>query len=142
MARHGLPPDVDLAWVDPTDAARLIATPPSADATLLFITFERDWLRRYRLDILIDGQRAGQLLPGSGMLLTLRPGARTLQVFLDRPRTAVSEMINSIPGDYAGLAVRNRGSRAIELEVRRIPGAGAPSLGKHMRLVRAITPNA
>lgn len=139
--RHALPPDTELAWVDPGDAARSLAIPPPPNATLLFVAFERDWLRRYRLDVLIDGQHAGQLLPGTGMLLTLRPGARTLQVFLDRPRTAVSELINSIPGGYAGFTVRNRGSRMIELEIRRVPGGGAPALGKHMRLVRPATPD-
>lgn len=140
--RHALPPDIDLARVDPSDAAPLLASPPPPDATLLFVAFERDWPRRYRLDILIDGQRAGQLLPGTAMLLTLRPGLRTMQVYLDRPRTAVSELVNSIPGGYAGFSVRNRGSRAIELEIHRIPGDGASRLGKHMRLVRPVAPRA
>lgn len=134
--RRALPPDIDLEWIEPGEAARLLAKPPPADATLLLVAFERDWPRRYRLDLMIDGQRAGQLPPGTAMLLTLRPGARTLQVFLDRPRTTVSEMVNSIPAGYAGYTVRNHGSRAIELEIRRIPGGGRPVLGKHMRLVR------
>ena len=138
--RRALPPDIDLTWIDPGEAQRLLAAPPPPDATKLFVTFERDWPRRYRLDILIDGQAVGQLLPGTGMVLKLQPGMRTMQVYLDRPFTAVSEVINSIPGGFAGFAVRNRGSRAIELEIRRMAGVGAPLLEKHMRLVRPTLP--
>ncbi len=140
--RRALPPDLELLWIDRAEALRLLAAPPPPDATRLFITFERDWPRRYRLDVLIDGERAGQLLPGTAMLLTLPLGLRTLQAFLDRPRTAVSETINSIPGGQAGFAVRNRGSRAIELEIHRIPGGGAPMLGKEVRLVRPLAATA
>ena len=134
--RRALPPDVELTWINPSDAARLLAEPAPPDATRVFIVFERDWLRRYRLDVLVDGQHAGQLPPGTGMLLKLQPGPHTLQVFLDRPRTATTELINSIPGGDARYTVRNHGSRTIDLELRRIPGDGPLLLKKGMRLVQ------
>ena len=134
--RRALPPDLDLEWVAPDEAARLLAAPPLAEATRLFVSFERDWLRRARLDLLVDGERVGQLPPGTAMLVPLPLGLRSVQAFLDRPRTAVSELVNAIPGGSASYSVRNRGSRAIELEFRRVAGGGPPVLGRHMRLVR------
>ena len=134
--RRGLPPDLDLDWVAPDEAAHLLAAPPPPDATRLFVAFERDWPRRARLDLLVDGERVGQLPPGTAMLVSLPLGLRTVQVFLDRPRTAMSELVNAIPGGSASYSVRNRGSRTIQLEFRRVAGGGPPVLGRHMRLVR------
>ena len=134
--RRALPPDLDLDWVAPDEAAHLLAAPPPPDATRLFVSFEHDGLRRARLDLLVAGQRVGQLPPGTAMLVSLPPGLQTVEVYLDRPRTAVSELVNAIPGGIASYTVRNRGSRAIELEFRRVPGGEPPLLERHMRLVR------
>ena len=134
--RRKLPPDLDLEWVAPAEAVRLLAAPPPPDATMVFVSFKHDWLCRARLDLLVEGQRVGQLPAGTAMLVSLSPGLQTVQAFLDRPRTTVSELVNAIPGGTANYCVRNRGSRAIELEFRRVPDSEPPVLGRHMRLVR------
>ncbi len=139
--RRRLPPDIDLHWLDPAEAARLVEAGAPPDRTVLYVEFERDWMRRYRLDVLVDGERVGQLPPGTGFLLTLQPGPHTVMAYLDRPRSAVTETVNSIPGGYAGFTVRNAGTRAIELSVRRDP-ASRLVLGKTVRLVRPAVPEA
>ena len=70
------------------------------------------------------------------MPVSLPPGLQTAEVFLDRPRTAMSELVNAIPGGIASYSVRNRGSCASEIEFRRVPGGEPPVLERHMRLVR------
>ena len=139
--RRHLPPDVELHWIDPAEAQRLADAGPPADRTMLHVTFARDLWRRYRLDVLIDGVRVGQLRPGTGFLLPLRPGLRVMSAYLDRPASTVQETINSIPGGYAGYVVRNTGSRAIELSVRR-DSALRPVIPKDVRLVRPAVPEA
>ena len=120
--RRALPPDLDLGWVAP-------------DATVLFVASERDRLRRARLDLVVDGRRVGQLPPGTAMLVPVQPGLRSVQVFLDRLRTAVSDRVNAVPGG-ASHSVRNRDSRPVELEFRRVLGGGRPVLRRHMHWVR------
>ncbi len=117
--RRHLPPDLDLRWIGKAEAERLSTAGPPPDMTLLHVRFEREWMRRYRLDVLVDGQRVAQLPPGAAFLLPLRPGRHEVAVYLDRPVSTVTEVVNSIPGASAGYSVRNRGSRAIELEIRR-----------------------
>ena len=117
--RRHLPPDLDLQWISPTEAECLRAAEPPPDRSLLHVRFEADWMRRYRLDVLVDGQRVAQLPPGTAVLLPLTPGEHHVAVFLDRPVSTVTETVNGIPGTSAGYRVRNRGSRAIELEIRR-----------------------
>ncbi len=117
--RRRLPPDLVLRWIGPADAARLRAAAPPPDRTVLHVRFEPDWMRRYRLDVLVDGQRVAQLPPGAAFMLPLRPGEHQVTMFLDNPRSVVRETVNSIPGAFTGFRVRNRGSRAVELEIRR-----------------------
>ena len=117
--RRHLPPDLDLQWIGSGEAERLRAAPPPPDRALLHVRFERDWMRRYRLDVLVDGQRVAQLPPGTAFLLPLRPGEHHIEIYLDRPVSTVKETVNGVPGTSSGYCVRNRGSRTIELEIRR-----------------------
>ena len=94
-------------------------------------------MRHYRLDVLVDGQRVAQLPPGAAVFLPLKPGEHHVAVFLDRPVSMVTETVNSVPGTSAGYSVRNRGSRAIELEIRR-----ETTLPVDARLVRPALPEA
>ena len=117
--RRHLPPDLDLQWVAPAEAECLRAAGPPPDRSLLHVRFEPDWMRRYRLDVLIDGRRVAQLPPGAAVLLPLESGEHQLAVYLDRPASTVTEIVNGVAGTYAGYRVRNRGSRAVKLEIRR-----------------------
>ena len=137
--RRHLPPDVDLHWIDRDEAERLAAAGPPPDRTWLFVSFERDWMRRYRLDVLVDGQLVGQLPPGTGFLLPLGPGEHRMTAYLDRPVSTVSETVNSFPGGYAGYRVRNTGTRAIKLEIHREVAARLV-LPPSIRLVRPAVP--
>ncbi len=139
--RRALPPDVELAWVPQADVAALLRAGAPPDRSLLFVAFERDFGRRYRMDVLIDGTRVGQLRPGTAMLLPLRPGLRRMEAYLDRRASLVAETVNSIPGLYAGFTIRNGGTRTIELRVRRDGGPG-PVLAPRTRLVRPAVPEA
>ena len=129
--RRNLPPDLHLQWIDPAEAERLRAAGPLPDQMLVHVRFEPDWGRRYRLDVLVDGQRVAQLPPGTACLLPLRPGGHEIGMYLDRPVSRVTELVNAIPGVSAGYCVRNRGIRTIELEIRR-----EANLPANIRLVR------
>ena len=139
--RRHLPPDVALQWIGCSEAKRLVAAGPPQDRTWLFVSFERDWMRRYRLDVLVDGKLVGQLPPGAGFLLPLRPGEHGMTAYLDRPVSTVSETINSFPGGYAGYHIRNSGGRTIKLEIRREVAARL-TLPQSVRLVRPAVPEA
>ncbi len=137
--RRHLPPDVDLQWIDPAEAQRLAQAGAPPGHALLFVSFAADWGARHRLDVLIDGEQVGQLRPGTGFLLPLRPGLRRMTAFLDRPQTTVSETVNSFPGGYAGFVVRKAAGRAIQLSIQR-GGAAGPVIAPPMRLVRPAIP--
>ena len=117
--RRHLPPDLVLEWIDPAEAERLRLAGPPADRALLHVRFDPDWMRRYRLDVMVDGQHVAQLPPGTAVLLPLTPGEHHLAVFLDRPLSTVRETVNAVNGTSSSFHVRNRGGRTIELEIRR-----------------------
>ncbi len=134
--RRALPRDIDLVWLSVEEQDRLAAAGAPSDRALLSLTLRRDWGRRYRLDVFIDGSHVGQLRPGTGLLLPLRPGLRQMSASLGFLRRKVSETINSLPGTAAGFVIRCRGSRAAMLEIERLP-AGQLFMSRHeVRLLR------
>ncbi len=133
--RRGLPSDIRLVWLTADEQDWLTRCGPLPDRTLLFLALRRDWGRRYRMDIFIDGLPVGQLRPGTGLLLPLRPGLRQMSASLGSRRHAVTETINSLPGLYAGFTIRVWGGRSPTLEIRRLSG-DRPTLSRaDVRLV-------
>ncbi len=105
--RRGFPPDVPLVWIGTEETKRLLASPPPPDRALLSVALRRSWGSRYRLEVFVDDVRLGQLRPGTGFLVPVRPGSRTLTIFNGTRRTSVRERFEAVAGGRAGFVVRS-----------------------------------
>ncbi len=135
-----MPPDVPLRTVSAAVAEQARAEPPSGIARLR-VALRPEPLGWYRLDIMLDGVRIGQLRPGTAFVLPVVPGAHilTARVWLRTLRTR--ELINALPGTDTDIVVQGRGERSRQYSFDR-HGMTAVLVDRRITLIEPLTPDA
>ncbi len=108
--RH-LPPDIAL---HPLEAAEMEAAlgPPPPHLARLRIGLAPEPLGWSRLDILVDGRRAGQLRPGTAFVMPLSPALHDVSAKVWLRALPFHYQVNALPGTDTDILIRSMGGRA------------------------------
>ena len=78
----------------------------------------------YRLDVVVDGVRIGQLRPGTAFVVPIRLGQHVLSARVWLRRLELRDQINALPGTDSDFVIRGSGgtSRSYAVDRHRLPG--------------------
>jgi hypothetical protein len=128
-----------MRYLSVVEQAALIGTEPAGRAMLL-IVIPPERFGFYRLDVLLDDIHLGQLKPGTGFLLPIRPGDRRIEIFAGTRRARDMAYFSTRAGKRPGFKVHAIITKVTYLHIKpwTVLGEWSPASVGDIRLVEPL----